>query len=241
MVGNYAESLDVARHLYYKVSADGTVLAEGKLAPWILGSAEIDVDVRGMQTLEIETRIEKAKAPKTIFLGSPKLLDAAGEEIPFEVQAENVAEASGKNLDYAGGTVSIFGEHHSRSIAAEPADRKKPGMLKIDLKGAARFKATLGGDYPVGGDDIHRKIIATRSTGKEARFLSAVELHEDNPVIKSIQAVGNDEVVVLRRDGSVDRFKIAGLGGRGVSVEMTVELDGKVIAAETAEAMKRVP
>jgi hypothetical protein len=235
MVGNYAESLDVARHLYYTVRGDGAVLAEGKFAPWILGKADIDVDVRGFQTLEIETRVEKAKSPKTIFLGSPKLLSEKGEAIPFDVRAENIAEASGANLDYAGGNVVIFGEPHSESIAAEPADRKKPGTIRIDLHGAARFKATLGGDYPVGGDDIHRKIIATRSTGREARFLSAVELHEDNQVIQSIRAVSSDELVVECRDGRIDRIKITGLEGDDVSVEMAVEKDGKMVASEKTD------
>jgi hypothetical protein len=233
MVGNYPESHNVARQLFYKVLGDGQVLAEGQFAPWILGSAEIDVDVRGFQTLEIETRVEKARDLKTIFLGSPQLLDATGSEIAFDVETENVAPAAGNNLDYAGGAVTIFGEPYAVSIAAEPADRKQAGKLTIDLTGkkAARFTAVLGGDYPV-GDDIQRKIVATRSTGTEARFLSAVELHEDSPVIQSIEALSAEEVVVLRRDGQVDRFMISGLDDSEVAVEMTVEKAGQVTASE---------
>lgn len=241
MVGNYAESLDVARQLFYKVIGDGKVLTEGQFAPWILGKAEIDVDVQGLENLVIETRVEKAKNLKTIMLGVPILLDVSGKEIPFTVETENIAEAAGKNLDYAGGKVTLFGEHYASSIAAEPADRKRAGSVKINLKGknAARFKAVLGGDYPVGGDDIHRKIMATRSSGTEARFLSAVELHEDNPVIRSIKAISANEIEVVRLDGKLDRFKITGFDGGDVAVEMTVEEGGKVIASEETKNKKQ--
>ncbi|MDF7825462.1 hypothetical protein P4B35_15655 [Pontiellaceae bacterium B12227] len=242
MVGNYAESLEVARQLFYKVIGDGKVLAEGQFAPWILGKVVIDVDVKGFQTLEIETRIEKAKSLKTIFLGAPKLLNAAGDEVPFSIETENMAEAAGANLDYAGGSVSLFGEHYASSFAAEPADRKKAGTISINLRGknAARFTAVLGGDYPVGGDDIHRKIIATRSTGKEARFLSAVELHENNPVIRSIEALNEDKIIVDRMNGQVDRYTISGLDGvdTQVAVDMVVEQDGRTIATEKTKNLK---
>ncbi len=236
MVGNFPESHNVARRLFYKVIGDGKVLKEGQFAPWILGRAEIDVDVTGFQALEIETRVEKARDSKTIFLGAPQLLDKKSRSIAFEAQSENIAPAAGENVDYAGGKVTIFGTQYVSSIAAEPADRKNTGTIRIDLAGknAARFKAVLGGDYPVGGDDIQRKIIATRSTGTEARFLSAVELHEENPVIQSIVATGPEGVTVTRRDGQVDRIKISGLDGdaSAVLVEMTVEKAGQVIDAE---------
>ncbi len=240
MVGNYAESLEVARQLFYRVTGDGQLLAEGQFAPWILGKAVLDLEVGGVETLAIETRVEKAKSPKTVFLGNPQLLDAAGRPIPFDVETDNVAETAGENLDYAGGAVTLFGEHYATSLAAEPNDRKKSGVLRIDLTGknAVRFKAVLGGDYPVGGDDIHRKIIATRSSGKEARFLSAVELHEDRPVIESIVAHGADDIEVVRTDGKVDRFKISGLEGPAVAVEMTVEEGGRITASEKTSNRK---
>ncbi|MEN8862648.1 MAG: hypothetical protein ABF315_05615 [Lentimonas sp.] len=240
MVGNYAESLDVARQLHYQVIGDGVVLEEGRLAPWILGKAEIDVDVSGIQQLEIETRVEKAKAPKTIFLANPRLISANGADIALsDVQTKNIAESTGQNLDYAGGTVSISGEHYATSIAAEPADRKQAGTLKFNLegRGAKRFTATLGGDYPVGGDDIHRKIIATRSSGTEARFLSAIELHEDNSVIKSINAPDANTVVIELVDGRIDTLNIHDLDGDGsnASVHMTTHKDGVLIHTESTK------
>ncbi|MEI6890812.1 MAG: hypothetical protein V5783_01455 [Pontiella sp.] len=242
MVGNYAESLNVARQLFYKVIGDGTVLAEGQFAPWILGKAEIDVDIQGLETLVIETRIEKARDLKTIFMGNPTLLNANGDEIPFNVETLNVAEALGENRDYAGGNVTLFGEPYARSLAAEPLNRKEPGLLTIDLTGknATRFMAVFGGDYPVGGDDVHRKIIATRVTGTEARFLSAIELHEDQPVIQSIEAVSENEIIIHRVNGQVDRITISNFEDQDkrVRVEMTVKQEGQVIASEQTDALK---
>ena len=237
MVGNYPETLNVARHLYYKVIGDGEVIEEGKLAPWILGKVELDIDISGINELQIETRIDKAKELKTIFLGNPQLLDSNGTAIALKnIQTDNIAESAGPNLDYAGGSVSIFGEHYTTSIAAEPANRKETGTITVDLKGlsATRFKATLGGDYPVGGDDIHRKIIATRSSGKEARFLSAVELHEDNPTIRSIETPDANTIIVELVDGRRETILIKNLEGDGnnVSVEMTVHKDGQLLHKE---------
>jgi hypothetical protein len=241
MVGNYAESRDVARQLFYKVIGDGQVLVEGQFAPWILGKAEIDVDVSGIQTLEVETRVENARDLKTIFLGNPQLQLSDGSFQSLEkdsVNTENIAPAEA-NRDYAGGKVTIFGEDYLKSLAAEPANRKETGRLVFDLSGkdAARFQATLGGDYPVGGDDVHRKIIATRSTGTEARFLSAVELHEDHPIIKSIEAVSATRLVVNRTDGKTDTLEITGLDGDGsdVRVEMSVSQNGKNLISERTE------
>ena len=237
MIGSYPETYNVARHLYYEIRGDGEVLSEGKLAPWILGQVDIDLDVTGVKSLEIETRLDKARDLQTIFLGSPELLDASGDSITYQVDSENIAPAAGENLDYAGGEVTIFGTAHSTSIAAEPKDRKQPGILRIDLFGkeAKRFQATLGGDYPVGGDDIHRKVIATRSTGTEARFLSAIEFHEDSSVIQSIQALSHNEIQVERTDGTVEHFKISGLESGAPVVQMEKKDGNRVIAAESTE------
>lgn len=237
MVGNYAESHNVARRLFYKVIGDGKVLDEGQFAPWILGKAEIDVDVSGVSQLQIETRIEKARALKTIFLGNPQLLNNNGETIELgAARAGNIAAAAGPNLDYAGGKVSIFGQDYATSIPAEPANRKEVGTLTFDLEGrnAARFRATLGGDYPVGGDDIQRKVIATRSRGQEARFLSAIELHEDSPVIDSIQAPDHETIILKLADGRTETLKIINMDGDGtdIKVRMTREQDGQSLVSE---------
>jgi hypothetical protein len=237
MTANYPESQSVARHLFYKVVGDGKVLAEGQFAPWILGSAEIDVDVEGVEILEIETRVEQARDAKTIFLGNPVLVTFDGDTRPLDrasIQTRNVA-ASEENKDYAGGKVTIFGDDYPMSLPAEPEDRDETGTISVDLigQGVSRFRATLGGDYPVGGDDIHRKIIATRATGSEARFLSAIELHEDDPVIKRITAESATRIVVERHDGQTDTLEITGLDGDGsAAVRMSVEKAGKVVATE---------
>lgn len=242
MIGNYPETLNVARHLFYTVKGDGKVLAEGKLAPWILGKVDIDVDVQNVDTLEIETRVEKAKSPKTIFLGNPVLITADGKEISVykkAVKLKNIASAASPNKDYAGGQVSIFGDDFAKSLAAEPENRSEPGRIIVNLKGkkASRFQATLGGDYPVGGDDIHRKIIATRSTGTEAHFLSVIEMHEDNAVIEAVRAENATRLVVERKDGRTDIIEISGLDGDGdsLAVEMEVLEKGRVVRSEQTQ------
>ena len=142
---------------------------------------------------------------------------------------------TGKITSMAGGKVTIFGDDYPMSLPAEPEDRDETGTISVDLigQGVSRFRATLGGDYPVGGDDIHRKIIATRATGSEARFLSAIELHEDDPVIKRITAESATRIVVERHDGQTDTLEITGLDGDGsAAVRMSVEKAGKVVATE---------
>ena len=76
IVSDYLKSKD--DHDFYKVVGDGKVLVEGKFAPWILGKAEIDVDLKGVGTLEIETRVAEADDPRTIFLGNLVLVTRDG-------------------------------------------------------------------------------------------------------------------------------------------------------------------
>ncbi len=61
--------------------------------------------------------------------------------------------------------------------------------MRVDLRGldVVRFKATLGGDYPLGPEGKRRKLLAIREPEKKAsaRFLTIIEPHEGTPVVKS--------------------------------------------------------
>jgi len=48
MIGTAPELRDVQKRLFYTVRADGKKLADGKFGAWILGSADIDVPVAGV-------------------------------------------------------------------------------------------------------------------------------------------------------------------------------------------------
>ena len=242
MVGNYADSQDVARHLYYKVIADDRVIADNKLAPWILGSSKIDVDVEGVKFLEIETKIDKAKELKTIFLGDPYIETVGGEKVylcDMPLDYENIAPAAAKGCDYYGNKVTIFGNDYSKPLAAEPADRDRRGRIKIDLSklNARRLKAVIGGDYPAKSEYVQRKTIALRQTGKEASFITIIEPYENDNLIQSAVCKDGQNIVIELADGQVQKVNIAGLSSLQGDIKVSIEdFTGKtLVRSETTK------
>ena len=99
-----------------------------------------------------------------------------------------------------------------------------------------RFKAVLGGDFPVGDESKTWKIVAVRSRGREARFLAVIEPFEDKRMIKSATAGNPDTLRVELNDGRVQEIKIGNLqqgDGRNVAVEITETKNGSALRTET--------
>ena len=108
----------------------------------------------------------------------------------------NVLLSKSPNQDYYGGPIKIVGNAFDQATSGEPKDPNKPAIVRIKLDGlnAVRFKATLGGDYPLGNESQMRKTFAVRSMGTAARFLTLIEPHEGDSVIKSARAVSADKI-----------------------------------------------
>ena len=99
---------------------------------------------------------------------------------------------------------------------------------------AARFKAILGGDYPVGDESQRRKTIALRSTGDEAHFLTLIEPYADKQILRSASAAGPGKLCMELADGRVHEITIQNLEGRkDITAHNTETIDGKVFRCET--------
>lgn len=226
MVGTAPEMHPVEKRLFWTVRGDGATLAEGKLGAWILGKSEIDVPLEGVKQLELETRVELSKRP-TIFWANARVVTRDGTEIPLSnlpVKYDNVAQPEQPGRDYAGGPIKVVGTQYDRATPGQPNDAKQPGAVRIDLSGlsAARFRATLGGDYPLGDETQRRKTYASKVTGTEARFLTIIEPHESTSLIRSARAVDADRIEVQLADGRVQVLDLKNLTGDGAALGVTL-------------------
>jgi len=242
MIGAAPEMHPVEKRLFYTVRGDNRTLAEGKFGAWILGSANIDAPLDGVKQLELETKTESAKKP-TLFWADSRIVTRDGKEIPLSQLSprfENVEQPAQSGKDYFGGPVKIVGNEYKNAVPAEPKNAKDPGVVRVDLAGvnAVRFKATLGGDFPLGGETQRRKVYAVRAPeGTEARFLTVIEPYEDKPVVKSAEALSADKIRVELTDGRVQEIEFRNFQGDGkdIRISMTESKDGHSIRTEIAE------
>ena len=131
--------------------------------------------------------------------------------------------------------------------------------MRVDLSGvnAVRFKATLGGDYPLGDESQRRKVTAIRAAGapvsdpassgtstetrrvgdrrSEARFLTVIEPYEDQPMVKSAVALSADKLRVELNDGRVQEIELQNFDGDGknIVVQLTETKDGQTLRQES--------
>ena len=77
--------------------------------------------------------------------------------------------------DYFGGPIKIVGDEYTVATPAEPENEKQPAFARVDLSGvnAVRFKATLGGDYPLGDESQRRKVTAIRAAQRQTKRVSS--------------------------------------------------------------------
>jgi hypothetical protein len=172
--------------------------------------------------------------------GLAVIVTADGKEIllaQFKLSTTNVAPVTVAGKDYAGGPVRIAGDPVAQSIAAEPQDTGQPAVVTVDLSGAnaVRFKATVGGDWPVGDEDQLRKTVSVRTHGSAAQFLTLIEPYENKSLVKSAVASGADKLRVELTDGRVQEITIKNFGGNGndTSVEIVESQNGKLTRQES--------
>jgi hypothetical protein len=98
-----------------------------------------------------------------------------------------------------------------------------------------KFKAVLGGSYPLAdGTQLH-KVYAIRAEGKGARFLTVIEPYENQAVVKSATATSADTLHVELTDGRLQDLTLHNLEGDGtnISVEFHETHDGQESIHET--------
>lgn len=241
MVGQAPQVEGNEKKLWYTIKGgDGKVLADGKFGSWILGQADIDVPVEGLKKLLLETKVEGAKK-NTLFWGNARVVTASGLEIPLSkipVKFENVAQTLMTNKDYYGGPIKIVGTEYTQATPAEPRVAGASGVVHVDLSGlqAVRFKATLGGAFPLGDAGQLHKVYSIRSEGTEARFLTLIEPYDKQSVVKSAQAESADKLRVELTDGRTQELTIHNLEGEGndISVSLQETKNGQSLRQEEA-------
>ena len=154
-----------------------------------------------------------------------------GKEIPLSelpTKSVNAQQPKDSGKDYFGGPIKIVGIEYARSIPAEPTDDKQPAVITVDLSGikATRFKAVLGGDYPMGNEAQRRKTYAIQSKGTQASFLTIIEPYEEKAMVKSAKAVSASELRVELNDGRVQEIKLSNLDGSGKDLGVSITESG---------------
>ena len=242
--GKAAEKHPVERRLIYSVLGDGKTLAEGNFGAWILGEGKIDVDLRGVDKLELKTTVKRNSKVMTTFWGDPMVELADGRTVKltdFASEKSNLQEKSTPpEQDYEGGPIKIAGNRIGWGLPAEPAadGEANPATYVFDLKGknAVRLRGVVGGDYPVGDESLHRITMGVRTNGPSARFLTVVEPFEKagGDVISSVQAADADHVTVKFKDGREHRITLSAMEGKSDAIAVKVEeyKDGRLIRTE---------
>lgn len=237
--------LGIEKRVKWRVRSGDKILAEGQVGTWAIGTAEIDVPVENLSSLDLEMQLDDKHEKqrfrrKTLFLANARLVSSQGNESPIlaeSVKAENT-ESAQPGKDYEGGEIVIAGKHYASAIPAEAKAIERPAVFHIDLsqQKAARFKATLGGDFPIGETADRLKTVSIHSHGKEARFLTVIEPHESETMIKKVEASGPDQLRVELADGRVQEIAIKNFSesAKEIAVEIRESKEGKVLRTETA-------
>lgn len=239
MIGTAPENFGVNKQLWYCIKADGETLLSDSTGAWILGSKNVEMNIRDKKQLTLTTRLNEKVRNNTIFWGNAKVILGDGSEMPIAelpLTQKNILMPPKAGTDYYGGPVKLGGQPVTLSTPAMPVNYKQEGEINIDLSGldAVRFQARIGGDFPLGDESSRRKTMAVRTYGKTARYLSVIEPYENQSVIKSIEAKNENHMVVELNDGRIQEIIISGLEGDGKSIKVSAKefVNGKVVREE---------
>ncbi|MDF7807750.1 heparinase II/III family protein [Pontiellaceae bacterium B12219] len=245
MIGTLPEAHGVNRKFWYSVSGDDQVLAEGKFGAWILGRDEIDVSLEGLKTLTLNTRTDaRSNSKKTLFWGNPVIVTEDGNEIALsdlELSFDQIAEVPEAGKDYYGGPIKLSGLPMVGSVPANPVKENIDGTITLDLTGlnAVRFKAFVGGDYPLGNEAERRKSLSFRTSGKQTEYITVIEPFENENCIESVDAASAGEVTIQFKDGRTHVLTFQGLeNGSNLQVSIQELQNGTVVREETHSNQK---
>ncbi len=241
MIGTAPENFAVNKRFNYTIAADGETLLDDSTGAWVLGAKEIEANLRGKKQLVLTSRTEKPRN-NTLFWGDARLVLNDGSEVfisSLPARFENVQQPA-KGEDYYGGPIKLQGIAMANSTPAQPKDAKKAGVVTVDLSGmdVASFKATVGGDFPLGDESQRRKTLAVRSSGTDARYLSVIEPYEKLSVVDSVIAKSANELTVTLKDGRSQVIAFEGLEeGEDIQVSIHEYKDGQLVRKESSLGM----
>lgn len=250
ILGSDPQYFEVQHKLYYEITDGEKALKAGQFGAWILGRDDIVLDITGADKLVLKTKYEKpeldlfgvANPLKSIFWGDPYIVTKSGERkylCDMDVEIDELYESE-KNKDYYGGGVKIAGREFKHAIGAEPTEENTFGSITVDLSGmeAESFVASIGSDYPLGGEEYKRYMVSQRKRGKSARFATVIEPHEDEPLVARVSAEDENTLVVEMRDGTQRIVRVSGLDAphdEKISVRVESVANGEIIGAEESE------
>ncbi|MFT3787336.1 MAG: hypothetical protein QM770_14405 [Tepidisphaeraceae bacterium] len=247
MLASPPENINVNRQVEFAVRGDGKVITEGKSGIWILGERSIDVPIDGVTSLELETRTGNTN-PATLFWANARVVLADGTEVPLSklpVAADNTQQPKEPGKDFAGGPIKIAGIAYTEAASAQPKNGSKPAILRVDLSvmRPIRFKCVLGGDFPIGDEAQRRKLLAIRSKGAEAHFLTVIEPFESKRQIVRAVAESASSLRVELADGRTQAINITGLDRATSEPRVTIEesRDGQVVRQESTDTTSSNP
>lgn len=239
MIGALPESHRVNRKFWYTVKADDQTLAEGKFGAWILGRDEIDVSIEGMETLTLITKTSaRSNAKKTLFWGNPVIVTKDGKEIALsdlDLTFDQIHKEPVSGVDYDGGPIKMAGLPIKASVPANPVKENVDGTITVDLSqlNASRFKAYVGGDWPLGDETWRRKSLSFRTTGKQTQYLTVIEPFEKESIVKTVNADSPNKLTIELKDGRTHELTITGLeAGKDFHVEIQEFKDGELRSKE---------
>lgn len=245
MVASAPEALEVQKQLSFKISGDGNVLKEGKTGAWILGQANMDITLKGIKELKLETSSKGSKTPN-LFWANARVILADGKEIGLSelpMKTKNIKPTVQKGNDYFGGPVKIGGHEYKDNVATMPENLEESAIITIDLSGldVAEFKAILGSDFPLGDETPRRKTYAVRTKGKTTRYLTIIEPFENQSAIKTVEATDADHLKITLTDGRVQEICINNFEGEKGSPHISVKesKNGKIIRQEQTSHLKK--
>ena len=241
--GIVPENHSVARKLLWQVKGDGKMLANGDFGAWILGSGKVDVDLRGIESLELLSSIDKRGKIHTLFWADAVIETGDGKIIPLkDLPHQSVNVLPNKhphNQDFEGGKINIAGLDYSSGLSAEPdkTGLDKPASHSFLLKGlnAVRLKAVIGGDYPVGPENERRVTIGVRQEAPSATFLTVIEPFEKEKMVESVSAASATTLTVTLRDGRSDLISIEGLESGNARISVQRSSGGKITTRESSD------
>ncbi len=241
-VATVPENHDVAKQLWYEVSADDKKILSDSTGAWILGRKEISLDVKGSKELILSTKLKGRVKNNTIFWGNAKVTLKDGTQVDLTslpIKYVNTLQPTEAGADYYGGSVTLGGEPMVTSLAAMPEDGRSEAQIVVDLSSveAASFEAIIGGDFPLGDETQRRRTLNVRAEGNDARFLSVIEPYEAESVVKSVKAESADKLVVELTDGRVQEITIENLEGDGenIIIEVKEYKNGVLIREESTQ------